>query len=36
MATARDLYVRMGFERAPETDFFPPGAEAVEGYRFRL
>jgi predicted N-acetyltransferase YhbS len=36
MATARDLYVRMGFERAPETDFFPPGAEHVEGYRLRL
>jgi len=36
MATARELYVRMGFERAPETDFFPPGAEHVEGYRLRL
>ena len=36
MATARDLYRRMGFERAPETDFFPPGAEHVEGYRLRL
>jgi GNAT superfamily N-acetyltransferase len=36
MATARDLYLRMGFERAPETDFFPPGAEHVEGYRLRL
>jgi len=36
MATARDLYLRMGFERAPETDFFPPGAEQVEGYRLRL
>jgi predicted N-acetyltransferase YhbS len=36
MATARDLYLRMGFERAPETDFFPPGAEHVEGYRLLL
>ena len=36
MATARELYVRMGFERAPDTDFFPPGAEHVEGYRLRL
>lgn len=36
MATARELYRRMGFERAPEHDFFPPGAEHVEGYRFRL
>ena len=36
MATARDLYLRMGFERAPETDFLPPGAEQVEGYRLRL
>lgn len=36
MAPARDLYLRMGFERAPETDFFPPGAEQVEGYRLRL
>jgi GNAT superfamily N-acetyltransferase len=36
MATARALYLRMGFERAPETDFFPPGAEHVEGYRLRL
>ena len=36
MVTARELYLRMGFERAPEHDFFPPGAEHVEGYRFRL
>jgi GNAT superfamily N-acetyltransferase len=36
MAIARDLYLRMGFERAPELDFFPPGAEHVEGYRLRL
>jgi len=36
MEAARELYLRMGFERAPEHDFFPPGAEHVEGYRFRL
>ena len=36
MATARDLYLRMGFVRDPDTDFFPPGAEQVEGYRLRL
>jgi GNAT superfamily N-acetyltransferase len=36
MARARDLYLRMGFERAPETDFFPPGAEQVEGFRIKL
>jgi len=36
MATARDLYLRMGFVRDPTTDFFPPGAERVEGYRLRL
>jgi GNAT superfamily N-acetyltransferase len=36
MSTARDLYLRIGFERAPEHDFFPPGAERVEGYRLRL
>ena len=36
MATARALYLRMGFERVPDTDFFPPGAEHVEGYRLRL
>ena len=36
MATARELYVRMGFERAQEADFFPPGAEHVEGYRLAL
>lgn len=36
MGAARDLYLHMGFERAPETDFLPPGAELVEGYRLRL
>lgn len=27
------MYKAMGFERAPESDFQPPGAELVEGYR---
>ena len=36
MAAARRLYERLGFERAPERDFRPPGAEVVEGYRLRL
>jgi predicted N-acetyltransferase YhbS len=36
MAVAMDLYRRMGFERVPELDFQPPGAELVEGYRLRL
>jgi ribosomal protein S18 acetylase RimI-like enzyme len=30
------MYARMGFERAPEHDFQPPGAELVEGYRLDL
>jgi hypothetical protein len=36
MATAIDLYRRMGFVRAPELDFQPPGAELVEGFRLAL
>jgi len=36
MATAMQLYERMGFERAPELDFQPPGAEVVWGYRLGL
>jgi GNAT superfamily N-acetyltransferase len=36
MVTAVQLYRRMGFARAPELDFRPPGAELVEGYRLRL
>jgi GNAT superfamily N-acetyltransferase len=36
MATAMQLYQRMGFERAPDLDFQPPGAELVEGYRLWL
>jgi hypothetical protein len=27
------MYERMGFERAPENDFQPPGTELVVGYR---
>jgi GNAT superfamily N-acetyltransferase len=30
------LYQSLGFERAPERDFQPPGAELVEGYRLLL
>jgi len=36
MRTAMQLYLRMGFVRAPETDFHPDGAELVEGYRLPL
>lgn len=36
MYAARALYARMGFVRAPETDFRPEGAELVEGYRLPL
>ena len=36
MTTAMGLYRRMGFERAPELDFQPPGAELVEGFRLCL
>src|SRR5215208_1136891 len=36
MRNAMGLYRQMGFERAPEHDFQPPGAEVVEGYRLRL
>jgi ribosomal protein S18 acetylase RimI-like enzyme len=36
MRAAMRLYERMGFARAPEHDFHPPGAEVVEGYRLRL
>lgn len=36
MATARRMYARLGFVRAPEYDFRPDGAELVEGYRLRL
>lgn len=33
MRAAIGLYGRMGFVRAPEHDFHPPGAEVVEAYR---
>lgn len=36
MRAAQALYAGIGFERTPETDFQPPGAELVEGYRLRL
>ncbi|HYH81556.1 MAG TPA: GNAT family N-acetyltransferase [Longimicrobium sp.] len=32
MRPALRLYARMGFIRAPETDFQPEGAELIEGY----
>ena len=36
MKAAIRMYERMGFERAPENDFQPPGTERVVGYRLRL
>jgi ribosomal protein S18 acetylase RimI-like enzyme len=36
MESARRMYRRMGFIRAPEHDFQPEGAELVEGYRLPL
>ena len=36
MRAARRLYERLGFVRAPETDFRPDGAELVEGYTISL
>jgi ribosomal protein S18 acetylase RimI-like enzyme len=30
------MYERMGFERNPDEDFQPPGAELVKAYRLRL
>ena len=36
MRSAMRLYERMGFVRAPERDFHPPGTEVVEGYRLPL
>jgi hypothetical protein len=30
------MYEKMGFERAPEFDFHPPGAELVTAYRLQL
>lgn len=36
MRAAMAMYANLGFVRAPERDFQPPGAELVEGYRLRL
>lgn len=36
MQAAMRMYRSMGFERAPEHDFQPPGAELVEAYRLKL
>lgn len=36
MRAAVSLYSSMGFERTPENDFQPAGAELVEGYRLQL
>jgi GNAT superfamily N-acetyltransferase len=36
MRAAMRLYERMGFERVPEYDFRPPGAELVKAYRRSL
>lgn len=36
MRVARRMYERLGFVRAPEHDFQPPGAEIVEAYRLLL
>jgi predicted N-acetyltransferase YhbS len=36
MAAAIRMYRRIGFVRAPDHDFQPPGAELVEGYRLPL
>ena len=36
MSAAMAMYANLGFVRAPERDFQPPGAELVEGYRLLL
>jgi len=36
MQAAIRMYEGMGFERAPENDFQPPGTERVIGYRLML
>jgi ribosomal protein S18 acetylase RimI-like enzyme len=36
MRVAIRMYRRMGFQRAPEHDFQPPGAELVTAYRMEL
>ncbi len=36
MREAIRLYERLGFQRVPEHDFHPPGAELVKAYRLEL
>lgn len=36
MRAAMAMYATLGFTRAPDRDFQPPGAELVEGYRLSL
>jgi ribosomal protein S18 acetylase RimI-like enzyme len=36
MRAAMHLYERLGFERAPEFDFQPDGAELVQAFRLRI
>jgi len=36
MRAAVTMYTRMGFERVPEFDHQPPGAELVEAYRLAI
>jgi len=36
MQTAMQMYVRMGFVRAPELDFHPAPEITVKGYRYRF
>jgi len=36
MTVAMQMYERMGFVRAPETDFHPGGGFTVKGYRLAL
>ncbi len=36
MQAAIRMYEAMGFKRVPESDFQPPGAELVVGYRLAL
>ncbi len=36
MRVAQDMYVRMGFDRAPEIDFQPAPGITIKGYRFEF
>jgi len=36
MRVAQGMYVRMGFERAPEIDFQPAPGITIKGYRFEF